>query len=157
MQFKELLEKRRAGDTNFRIPERLLALDPGHTTGWSVFEKGELTAWGQAATMDRGWGEINQLFHDIQPTALIYENYRIYEHKLARHANSEVYTIRLIGVIEFLCDVTFGIPRYNQMAQQAKGFVTDEKLKKWGMYKPGQKHARDSIRHGCYFLLFHKQ
>jgi hypothetical protein len=42
------------------------------------------------------------------------------------------------------------------MAHQAKGFVTDEKLKAWGFYQKGVRHARDSIRHACYFLLFDK-
>lgn len=88
---------------------------------------------------------------------VIYENYRVYAHKLERHSNSEVYTLRLVGVIEYLCDVKHKIPYYNQMAQQAKGFVTDDKLKKWGYYRQGLRHARDAIRHGCYFLLFDKE
>lgn len=156
MDFRELVERKRAKEDNFEFPARLLCLDPGHTTGWAVFENGLLTASGQAATMDKGWSEIDNLFNDVQPTMVIYENYRVYAHKLERHSNSEVYTLRLIGVIEYLCDVKFGIPQYNQMAHQAKGFVTDEKLKKWGFYKRAEKHARDAMRHGCYFLLFDK-
>jgi hypothetical protein len=152
--FGELLQKRRG--INFQAPARLLCLDPGHTTGWSVFEDGKLTATGEAATMAEGWSCIDRLFTDINPTAVIYENYRVYAHKLERHSNSEVYTLRLVGVIEYLCDVKYKISQYNQMAHQAKGFVTDDKLKSWGFYQTGQKHARDSIRHGCYFLLFDK-
>jgi hypothetical protein len=150
--FEQLLHKRRGED--FIPPKRLLALDPGHTTGWAVFEHGKLTACGQSETEQKGWAEIDRLFNDIDPTMVIYENYRVYQHKLARHSNSEVYTLRLVGVIEYLCDVKHRIPRYNQMASQAKGFVTDEKLKHWGFYRVGLRHARDAIRHGCYFLLF---
>ncbi|MNW46053.1 hypothetical protein D3C74_233310 [compost metagenome] len=152
--FAELLVKRRG--TDFVPPERLLCLDPGETTGWSVFENGKLTAWGQAKTLANGWSEIDKLFTDVKPTMVIYENYRVYSHKLSRHENSEVYTLRLVGVIEFLCEVMWNILYYNQMAHQAKGFVSDDKLKQWGMYQTGQKHARDSIRHGIYFLLFDK-
>lgn len=154
IDFQDLLYKRRG--VAFQPPERLLCLDPGHTTGWSLFEKGKLTAQGQAATLEEGWHCINDLFNDIQPTMVVFENYRVYAHKLERHSNSEVYTLRLVGVIEFLCDVKFGIPHNNQMAHQAKGFVSDEKLKEWKMYIRGEKHARDSIRHGIYFLLFDK-
>lgn len=153
--FTELLYKRRG--SAFEPPERLLALDPGHTTGWAVFEGGEPTASGQVATEAEGWECIYRLFQDTNPTMVVYENYRIYAHKLARHSNSEVYTLRLIGAIEFICEVLCKIPYYNRMAQEAKGFVTDEKLKKWGYYKTGEKHARDAIRHGCYFLLFDKR
>jgi hypothetical protein len=121
-----------------------------------LFEHGKLVECDQAKTMAVGWHEIHGLFEYTHPTMVIYENYRVYEHKLSRHANSEVYTLRLVGVIEYLCEVQHNIPFYNQMAHQAKGFVTDEKLKAWNMYQTGQKHARDSIRHGIYFLLFDK-
>lgn len=154
MTFPFFMTAKRGKD--FVPPARLLSLDPGETTGWAVFEHGELTAAGQALTMANGWTEIDRLFADIQPTMVIYENYRVYEHKLSRHANSEVYTLRLVGVIEYLCDVKHKIPYYNQMAHQAKGFVSDEKLKQWNYYKTGMKHGRDAIRHGCYFLLFDK-
>lgn len=152
--FGELLNKRRGPE--FQAPKRLLVLDPGHTTGWSVFEDGKMTAAGQLDNYNQGWGSVAKLFADVNPTMVLYENYRVYSHKLERHSNSEVYTVRLIGVLEFLCEVIYGIMHYNQMAHQAKGFVSDEKLKAWNMYQVGQKHARDSIRHGCYFLLFDK-
>ncbi|MNU55816.1 hypothetical protein D3C71_449010 [compost metagenome] len=155
MKFEELLTRTRGG--GFIPPFRLLALDPGHTTGWSIFEDGKLTLSGQAATEANGWEEIHGLFEWAAPTMVIYENYRVYEHKLARHANSEVYTLRLIGVIEYLCDIVHKIPKYNQMALQHKGFCSDDKLKSWGYYDLGHKHARDSIRAGTYFLLFNKE
>lgn len=155
LSFRDLVSKSRTDD--FVYPKRLLCLDPGETTGWAVFEDGALTASGQAPTLNGGWNVIDALFADVNPTVVIYENYRVYEHKLSRHANSEVYTLRLVGVIEYLCDIKHKIPRYNQMAYQAKGFITDDKLKFWGFYKIGHKHARDAIRHGCYFLLFDKE
>lgn len=153
--FEELLERRRGKE--FKFPERMLVLDPGETTGWAVFEHGRLTAWGQIKTMEEGWDAIHELFADVQPTHVLYENYRIYKHKLERHSFSDVYTLRLIGVIEYLCDVTYGVPRVHQMAQQAKGFVKDQRLREWGYFKPGMRHARDAIRHGCYYLLFDKE
>lgn len=152
--FPNLMVTRRG--MQFVPPKRLLVLDPGETTGWALFEDGKLSAAGQAATKREGWRCIHSLLMDIKPDMLVYENYRVYEHKLERHSNSEVYTVRLIGVIEYLCDIVCGIPHYNQMAHEAKGFVSDDKLQKWGYYKPGLKHARDAIRHGCYFLLFNK-
>jgi hypothetical protein len=33
----------------------------------------------------------------------------------------------------------------------AKGFATDDKLKAWGFWQPGQRHARDAIRHALNF------
>ena len=36
---------------------------------------------------------------------------------------------------------------------KAKGFVTDAKLKEWGLWQDGLRHSRDAIRHGIYFLV----
>lgn len=152
--FQELF-KRRRGD-EFKAPPRVLCLDPGETTGYALFEHGTLTTAGQVRTID-DWKIISDLFEEMNPTHVVYENYRVYSHKLDRHAFSEVYTLRLIGVIEFLCDVVYRIPYCNQMAQQAKGFTTDEKLKHWGFYDKGPKHARDAMRHGVYYLLFNQE
>lgn len=151
--FGVLLAKKRG--EGFEAPPKLLCLDPGETTGWAVFENGELTKQGQTRTVDDWWA-IHNLVKEINPSHVVFENYRVYAHKLERHSNSEVFTLRLVGVIEYLCDVYLGIPRMDQMAHQAKGFVTDEKLKAWGMYSKGQRHARDAVRHGVYYLLFDK-
>lgn len=39
-----------------------------------------------------------------------------------------------------------------QSAAQAKGVVTDKRLKSWGLWVPGQQHARDAIRHAVTYL-----
>lgn len=153
--FAELVAKRRGAD--FQAPERLLCLDPGETTGYAVFSGTSLVQVGQSPTYQGGWWEIHNLFAKIEPTHVVYENYRVYAHKLERHSYSEVYTLRLIGVIEYLCTVNYNIPFYNQMALEAKGFCTDDRLKDWGFYKEGLKHGRDAIRHGVHFLLHNKE
>lgn len=40
-----------------------------------------------------------------------------------------------------------------QTAAQAKTFVTDDKIKKLGLWAPGQKHAMDAMRHLLFTLL----
>lgn len=50
-----------------------------------------------------------------------------------------------------------GIPYYFQTAQMAKNFVTDDRLIEWQFYQRGQRHSRDSMRHGLFFLLFGPQ
>lgn len=177
-----------------KLPQALLCLDPGETTGWAVFERGELTKLGQAPTVSiktvgnskKGsksvdWPVVNDLFIMTTPTHVVCEDYRIYAHKLERHTFSSVETLRLIGGIDMICHVGFSwvekaglaggqgvsipksdlklmefyepIPISYQMAVQAKGFVTDEKLKQWGFWKDGMRHSRDAIRHGIYYLL----
>jgi hypothetical protein len=157
LSFSELLERIRG---KHKIPKRLLCLDPGKTTGWSVFEDGKLTAWGHLMDCydDKNVNAkvLTDMFEDVQPDYICYEDYRVYQQKLDRHSFSPVMTVRLLGVIEAYCQMK-DIPTHKQMAVTAKNFCTDEKLKQWGFWQEGQKHARDSIRHGCYFLLFFKK
>lgn len=139
------------------LPCKLLCLDPGETTGWAEFHNGELVDWGQLETYDKvnkkiNWDVIDHLMASIRPTHVICENYRVYAHKLERHSFSEVPTLRIIGGFEFLayfqgCSIEY------QMAVQAKGFVTDARLKKWDFWKENMRHSRDAIRHGIYYLL----
>lgn len=157
LPFAEMLERLRGSK---RIPRKLLCLDPGKTSGWSLFEDGKLTASGQ---IENCYDDKNidvtgllKLAEDIQPDFILYEDYKVYSNKLERHAFSSVFTVRLLGAIETYAQMN-NVPVHKQMATTAKNFVTDDKLKQWGFYQTGKKHARDSIRHGCYFLLFYKR
>lgn len=141
------------------LPVRMLCLDPGATTGWSLFIYGQLSSYGQIETIKNhdtnpeiDWFSIQELFINIEPTLVICEDYRVYSHKLDRHAFSKVPTLRLIGGIELISFID-RIPVHYQMATQAKGFATDDKLKAWGFWKEGMRHSRDSIRHGLYYLI----
>ena len=157
ISFAELLSRIRG---THKIPERLLCLDPGKTTGWCLFEQGRLSKWGQ---VDDCYDDHNidisglmQLFKDTQPDFIVYEDYKVYSNKLDRHAFSPVMTVRLIGTIETYCQMN-NIAAHKQMASTAKNFCTDTKLEQWGFWQQGMRHARDAIRHGCYFLLFYKK
>lgn len=157
LTFSDLLERIRGKAT---IPSRLLCLDPGKTTGWCLFEDGKLTRWGQVPEC---YDERNidvtgltNLFKELDPDFILYEDYRVYSNKLDRHSFSPVMTVRLLGVIETYCQMN-GIPSHKQMATTAKNFCTDAKLEQWGFWQTGMRHARDAIRHGCYFLLFYKK
>lgn len=192
MKYQELIRKVYSGDFS-TIPERMLVLDPGETTGWALFEKGYLKSYGQEETVvlskEKGakqgdktidWCALESLFVMEEPTLVVCENYRIYAHKLERHSYSQVETLRLIGGIDMMCHngwmqrevpgdgwddkLWIGdpcefqkyyqpVPIAYQMAVQAKGFVTDEKLKEWGFWLEGMRHSRDAIRHGIYYLV----
>lgn len=140
---------------------RLLALDPGETLGHSTFEviggKVKLVDLGQEVTwpIKEAIINISALIDRTKPTAIVHEKYRVYGHRVQEHTGSELPTARVIGVIETLA-MQNDLELFGQTAGQAKGFCTDEKLKVWGYYQKsrGEKHARDSIRHGTFFLLF---
>jgi hypothetical protein len=140
---------------------RVLALDPGETTGWcyflgaSLMEKGEI---GPCETVEGAALLIEELFDRIKPHCVVGEGYRVYAWKARSHTHSDLFTPRLIGAISLLC-AQKQIKRFEQTAHQAKSFVSDDKLKEWNFYRKGeskQKHARDAVRHAVYYLLFGK-
>lgn len=133
-----------------------LCFDPGHTTGYAVFEGLDLVESGELVTkpIEQAVENIKAMFDKWQPNIVVMEDYRVYKWKTKHHGGSELLTTRVIGCIETFSVLNFVPFTIKQPAHTAKGFCTDPKLKEWGFYQVGLKHARDAIRHGCYFLLF---
>lgn len=135
-------------------------LDPGETTGFAVFNHGELIHCGQEDTnvrpaftvdlIERLNGHQDPEYPSLMH--LVYEEYRIRGNKAQQHVGSEVVTIKHIGAIEAIAD-RLGIPVTKQSAGLAKGFANDDKLKAWGLFQTGRRHSNDAIRHGCYWHL----
>lgn len=138
----------------------LLALDPGETTGYAFFEfvHGQapvLVEYGQLKTKtpEAADEEYDKLFSRVQPEHVVLENYRVYGHKAQMHANNEMITSQNIGILKVI--ISKRKLNYDmQMASQAKGFCDDDKLRAWGVWHRGAKHARDATRHGIYWGLF---
>lgn len=145
-----------AKGVNFDPPKRLISLDPGETTGLAIFENGKLVQQDQlnTKTIPIGVQTLNRIL-DGEETMVVFEDYRVYGHKTESHAWAGLHTPQLIGVIRTFCTLR-DMPTFTQMATFAKGFATDPKLKEWGMYSVGQKHARDAVRHGTYYMLFNQ-
>lgn len=93
------------------------------------------------------------LFQQIKPTHVVCEDYRVYAEKAGAHIGKSLFTPKLIGKIDLLCNVD-NIPVTYQMAATAKVFCTNDKLKEWGFYQESMRHSRDAIRHACYYILF---
>lgn len=153
MDFKELVA---FGSKNPLQGKRILVFDPGHTTGWAFFEYGTLVDMGEIDTTSITSCIENALplYHTYAPEIVVMEDYRIYKWRQKQHVGSEVLTIQIIGCLETLAIQDFVNHVVKQPAQIAKGFCTDKKLKEWDMYQPGIRHARDAIRHGCYYIMF---
>lgn len=154
--FNELIQKSRAPDQIFK--GKLLALDPGETTGWAFFDttvnpfnRGteQISTWPIQEAVEN----LSFLVTKLEPDFVVFESYNIYSWKSDNHKQSNVPTIQVIGTLQTLL-VQRNIPWTTQNAQTAKGFVTDDKLKSWGYYERGKKHGRDACRHACYWLLF---
>lgn len=132
-----------------------LAYDPGQTTGWAYFDRGELIDCGQLDTneLGRSLTALQHHFAQYEHTRIVIEDYRVYKWKTEDHAWSSLYTTQLIGMVETLC-LMENTDLIKQPAFVAKSFATDPLLKEWGYWMKGQRHARDAVRHGCYYIVF---
>lgn len=145
---------------------RVLAFDPGGTTGWAsmVFYQGAGVGGGDHFEWGCGqFGPFKQhrdLFQFLklqEPDVVIYERFD-------KRANlgAEFMSIEYIGVIKLHCQRVFqpdiyGQRVFEQSSSQAKGFWTDDKLKKLDLWKPGMKHAMDARRHLLYWMMQNNQ
>jgi hypothetical protein len=138
---------------------KLLAVDPGETTGISLldvhYDQIELMTQAQIPTwpLEGGAQQINTLFATFLPTFVVYEAYHVYSWRLEEHTFSEIPTIQIIGAFKYAA-ILRGIPYKRQTAQVGKAFFKDDLLRKLDMYYEGQPHARDSLRHAAQHIVF---
>jgi hypothetical protein len=140
--------------------KRTLALDPGGTTGWVLAEDGTVRQHGQLGPEEHHlelWAlfcKYHQGDSDTPPAddfTIVSESFQF------RQNDGERWGIRLDskeyeGVIKLYARFT-NVPVVFQTAGEAKGFITDEKLKVMGLWLPGEKHARDAMRHLLNFQI----
>lgn len=140
------------------LSRRILAIDPGETTGVALMSGPTLAQASQVA--GPLWGQVNSIrfiCQPIKPDIVIIEAYRVFPWRLQQHTWSSLFTARLIGALEFVCaDIGIDLT-INQAPGDAKAFSTDEKLRAWGYWQPNKKHANDAIRHAVYYLVFGKE
>lgn len=153
--FEHLFNNRVRSHTLLPPPQSLGSFDPGATTGVAIYRGIRLHKAAQLNTSDpeQALASFSDFFAEGQFTEVVMEDYRVYANRIEQHAGSSLQTPRLIGMLETLC-MQRKIPFHKQPAGVAKQFCTDLKLKEWGMYAPGQRHARDAIRHATYYILF---
>lgn len=91
---------------------KVLALDPGETTGW--FYKDRETGEMRGGTVSRDHQKVCDLIVDLKPDILIYETFNLYPGKAKSLAWNSFYPCEVIGVIKLI-----GEGLHCQMVKQA--------------------------------------
>lgn len=143
------------------ISHRIMAFDPGETTGFCVFEGCTLLAARQlqTKTLDQSFSVLEKEFLKFMAYGcgeVVIEDYRVYGWKTEEHSFAGLHTPKLIGMLVTFC-IRHNLPYTLRMAQPAKAFVTDEKLEAWDLFNKGQRHSRDAMRHALFQLIFGKK
>jgi len=136
--------------------QKIVSVDPGGTCGYSILQKDnnniELLEAGQ-----KPWKEFlhycdNNLMLDKYSKVVI-EKYRIRRNTIYANLGKNLRTVKIIGVLEFLCEEN-DLDYHLQPAGIGKSFFDRKKLEKMNCWIVGKQHARDAIRHGLYYLTF---
>lgn len=129
---------------------RILALDPGGTTGWAIFSDDTIYG-GQLAGQHHY--DLYLLMRDRDPNVIVYETF---EYRNKSRSGLVLDSKEYIGIIKLYAEIN-EVDIKAQTPAQAKGFVTDDKLKKLKLYQPGMPHLNDAMRHLIYYIINHTQ
>jgi hypothetical protein len=130
---------------------KILAIDPGITTGWC---KGEIVEHGELV-LDPGQTiftakQFYTFLRQVSPARLICESF---EFRKGTRQGLVLDSVKFIGICE-LYSQQFAIPLDAQKAAQGKGYYTNPKLKQAGLYIPALSHGMDALRHLLHWFTF---
>ncbi len=125
------------------MSQNIIAFDPGYTTG-VAFQEGTNVTLMQIKGLTGVWAVL----HTGQPDMIVYESF-LYQ----RRDKVDLRPVEAIGVIKLYAERT-STPILSQTPAQGKRFWTDKKIKKLGLWEPGEPHAMDALRHLLYFRAF---
>lgn len=133
---------------------RVLSFDPGHTTGWAVFDKGTTNT--SHILVARGtikdWHGVEDLITQYTPDVITYEIFRLYSWKASVKSWDTFLEVEVIGVIRYLAE-TYKIFIHGQTPADGKHFYDTAKLQKLGLYD-SVTHVNDATGHALFFLTF---
>lgn len=133
------------------VPSRVVAIDPGKTTGFAVWP--DIKADQDPDTLNFGRRLEAWLSAWNGPTVVVVERFIINVNTVG-HSQAP-WSLELIGVARYLafkhhCEFVLQSP------SDAKKFMSNERLKKLGWYFPGKVHANDALRHLGLYVFTHK-
>jgi len=125
---------------------RVLAIDPGQTTGYAIGELGKTFVVLKTGTV-ASWSGLDSLIDKEKPVLVLYEEFRLFWGKRTALVGNDMLTSQVVGVIRYVCQLrkitVLGrqpsvrnlpiIPRDDWMKSFLKSLRTD--------------HERDAVRH----------
>lgn len=134
---------------------RVLALDPGGTTGWASYSLDDDPATqgvfdcGQIGPEEHHLELYNFLgSQQARDFTIVCERF---EYRNTSRAGLVLDSKEYIGVTRLFSQER-NVPVVFQNASQAKGFVKDIHIKRFGLWHHGWKHAMDGYRHLLFYL-----
>lgn len=127
--------------------ELVLAIDPGLRTGWVTWARDEnqVLAWGEDDEYDF-CARVDRWLAATGPRVTVVAEAFVITRETAKKSQ-QPYSLYVLGAVRYL-SMKHGAegPRLRSAAD-AKGFATNDKLRRLGWYRRGAGHATDAHRH----------
>lgn len=129
----------------------ILAIDPGGTCGMACVDAGDFTTPFEASAV-RGWQMgpeacVDWCLANVRPGWFVFmERFFITAATASLSPEGSHNTLDVIGTVKNICR-WHGAGFEFQTANDAKKFVSNEQLKRLGLWRPNEDHARDALRH----------
>lgn len=122
---------------------RILAVDPGGTTGWVHYDTE--SGWFESGQQENriAFCEQAEEFITCGAEVVVVEDFRITVQTAKKSQQPDA--LKIIGALDYIAAGRAQVVL--QTPGDAKRFSTDARLKKAGMWTPGRKHANDAARH----------
>jgi hypothetical protein len=139
---------------------KLLAIDPGVTTGYCAAElTGKEKLVLHPSQMVDDVDEVWERLETLKPRYIVIEDFEFRQGKQKTGLN--LYPVQIIGVTRLYEQMGAPLAGHQcavqlQKAAQAKGYYTNPQLKRLGVFKPGAawEHSMDATRHLLHWLTF---
>lgn len=141
--------------------KRILALDPGESTGWCYIDENDNM---QAGTIPKSHLKVAELIKDLDPDVVIYETFNLYPGKAQKLVWNSFYPCEVIGVIKYVCAFKGMLstgggceghkPRVITQAPSVKKYAgpLPKKFVELSRTKKLTEHSKDACQHLCYYL-----
>lgn len=128
---------------------KIMAFDPGATTGVAIYKDGDSWVSTSYRTFElTGLLPVWDQLHTTRPDRIVCESF-LYQ----RRDKVVLRPVEVIGVIR-LYSILESVPMIEQTPAHGKRFWTDDKIKKVGLWATGQTHGMDALRHLLYYQTF---
>lgn len=127
----------------------VVGVDPGGTTGICIWNRAVGISLREVEGAEHAVDWLASMANAMHGTVFVVERYIITPATAKMSQQHDA--LEIIGALKYL------VRQHDhhlvlQTPAAAKGFATDEKLKRAGWYKPGMGHARDASRHVLTYL-----
>ncbi len=134
---------------------KIVALDPGGTTGVSILQR-EPDSWThQQLGPEDHHAALWHLLQTVAPDIVVCERFNYQRRELDKGVSLVLVSVEYIGITKLYCKQSGAlyVPQNPMKTTNPNSFWTNSKLEKLGLYSTNAPHANDATGHLLWYLM----